>query len=804
MTTLNLNRFSNPIQTPVGSKKTLFDGVKATLASQLDGPQHPALSSNIIRNFIFNGTKLHVTVTGTPGHWEIAAHTAKNGRFPESFEVPSHVTSEAALLLHITQLISSGKILGLDQDGRVVEFTRPNNSMPAVPWFNENKAVAWRTESDLYKIYGTDRLGKNAKPGALEAVVKLKAAIQELTKPYPSGVPPKVLEAFVKQHPFPSFVNEPSRTATAGKAKPEQQNELLIMLLQSDAKLRPVLAAISPSYRLGMGIVMAENGGTELQRGLGRWMIEHASSELGRSGDGLNQTLVAQGKKDTQTFGVDQVEDAVNNLVAGKLLSGLGPLVIGKLSKLLGTGASKVTSFINDVAIYLKIKPTFVPKPVKPIKTPRRVSQPLIEGTGNTFIATPGRVAMTIDGRKVRIASAITKPTPIVLKPKKTTIPTINLQTRAGNVIGKSLSELSKADFPKMTGKERWEHFGHVANHLAQTGFDSRYKTVAQQITVLKKRLNIKSPIPKKITISPTALAKYHSTRNQLNKVLHTLDTRVFSNEKLWGDVGKASEVGAKINSGGTLATMAALTKALNDGTLITGTAVSGDPKNSLEAWRSAKSGNVPPGVTFQYFYAPDAVHGLNDSRAIMTIAYGLGVVNPPALIPGQTGAPAWVGRWKTGGALGAATATANLAYGSIGFNIGSKDFNLTQSVFVGLGRVTSSFPRVELGGKTGSAFAGSFAFDRESLGVRGGFNTGFGWAILTQRNTYPLNKKAEFTTGRAGTVLSPFVTSNDSKLSPFFYGTNSIISPVLTASPTYEPTGEAAKRRSERGGNRK
>ncbi len=800
MTPLNLTQISNPNQTAVKPGSINSTSTRLISEFQSDRPQKVALNSNTVRTVTVDGAKLHVTVTGTSGHWEIVAHTSKNGKFPESFSVPSHVVSEAALLRHITNLIYDRKILGLDVSGRIVEFTRPNDSIPAVPWLNESMSVAWKTEADLYKIYGTDRLAANAHSSALEEIAKLKAAIHELGRPYPNGVPPSVLQAFAKQHPFPSFVGEPSSTAIAGKAKPEQQNELLMILLQSDAKLRPVLAAISPSYRLGMGIVLAENGGTEAQRGLGKWMIDHASRELGRTGEGLNQTLVAQGKKDTQTFGVDQVEDAVNNLVAGKLFSGVGAVVFSKVSKLLGAGMGKVTSFMNDVAIHLKIKPVPVPVHPKPIQKPRGVVHPSIEG-GRVFTAGPGRVAMTIHGDSVRVPSSISvsKPTPLALKPKAPTIPTVKLQAVTGKALGKSLSELSKADLPKMTGKERWEHFGHIVNHLAQTGFDSRYKTIAQQISVLKKRLNIKSPIPKKIALNPTALTKYYSTRNQLNRILHTLDKRVFSNEKLWSNVSKTSEVGANINSGGTLATMAALAKALNDGTLITGTAVSGDPKNSLEAWRSAKAGNVPPGVKFQYFYAPDAVPGLEGSRAIMTVAFGVGVVNPPAIVPGQTGAPAWVGRWKTGGALGAVTATANLAYGSIGFNIGSKDFNLTQSVFVGLGRTTSSFPRVELGGKTGNAFAGSFAFDRESLGVRGGFNTGFGWAVLTQRNTYPLNKKAEFTTGRAGTTLSPFVTSNDSKLAPFFYGTNSIISPVLTASPTFEKPGEAAKHRSER-----
>jgi hypothetical protein len=271
-------------------------------------------------------------------------------------------------------------------------------------------------------------------------------------------------------------------------------------------------------------------------------------------------------------------------------------------------------------------------------------------------------------------------------------------------------------------------------------------------------------------------------------RAFNALDRYVVRNPGVWKSVdGVAKQMSNAVKIGG-VATLAANRIMAGNGTLITGTAVSGDPNAPREAIEAARSGNVPKGMTFHYEYAPLPL--VPTARAITTVGAKDGIFVPPATGGGQVGtASPWVGFKPNGADPGSkemvATASAIAALGDVeaSYNIGSTNFNLGLKAFGLAGRLGANVPRFEARNDPVAGQQNAFdvrallSFDPLQVGATGTVNLG-PLAVTVERPRLPMTVKGATGSSSGDNWFDPFAPGHKSNIKPLF-------SPVST---TYDP----------------
>jgi hypothetical protein len=273
-----------------------------------------------------------------------------------------------------------------------------------------------------------------------------------------------------------------------------------------------------------------------------------------------------------------------------------------------------------------------------------------------------------------------------------------------------------------------------------------------------------------------------------IGRAFNALDQHVVRNPAVWKGVdGVAQQMSNAIKIGG-VATFAANRIMAGNGTLITGTAVSGDANAPREAIEAARSGNLPKGMTFHYQYAP--LPGVPAARAITTVGAKDGIFVPPATGAGQVGtASPWIG-FKPNGTnpgskeiVGTASALAALGDVEASYNIGTTNFNLGLKAFGLAGRVGANVPRFEArndpvpGAQNPFDVRAILSFDPLHVGATGTVNLG-PIAVTVERPRIPVTVKGAVGSSNADNWFDPFAPGEKSNFKPVF-------SPVST---TYDP----------------
>jgi hypothetical protein len=333
----------------------------------------------------------------------------------------------------------------------------------------------------------------------------------------------------------------------------------------------------------------------------------------------------------------------------------------------------------------------------------------------------------------------------------------------------------------------------HVAQPVKSLVNDVLIEPVAQSAlgqAVGRQRDRVKSGVNQAKTLfDQSAPGRFY--KHTFGRAFNSLDRYVVRNPAVWKGVdGVAKQMSNAIKIGG-VATLAANRIVAGNGTLITGTAVSGDPNAPREAIEAANAGNLPKGMTFHYQYAP--LPGVPTARAITTVGAKDGVFVPPATGAGQVGtASPWIG-FKPNGAnpgskemVGTASALAALGDVEASYNIGSTNFNLGLKAFGLAGRVGANIPRFEArnapvpGAQNRFDVRALLLFDPLHVGATGTVNLG-PVAITVERPRIPMTVKGAIGSSNADNWFDPFAPGAISNRKPVF-------SPV---SNTYDPKAE-------------